>query len=120
MRNSLISIVLVLTVLLAISLVGCSKNDNNAKEIVGYWKNDTTLPGYEFIYNFNEDGTGNYNSAGTDMPFKYEISGKNISFFYDGDDISFDTEFEINGNVLNVKDSNNEDVCYNRINETVN
>ena len=117
MRKSLISIVLVLIALLAISLVGCSKNDNNEKEIVGYWKNDTTLPGYEFIYTFNEDGTGNYNSAGTDMPFKYVISGKNISFFYDGVDVPFDTEFEINGNVLNVKDSNNEDVLYNRMSD---
>ena len=53
------------------------------------------------------------------MPFKYEISGKNISILYDGDDVPLDTEFEINGNVLNVKDSNNEDVLYNRINENV-
>ena len=118
MKKSLISILLVFTVLLAISLVGCGKNDN-AKEIVGNWKNDTYIPGYEFVYTFNEDGTGNYNSAGTDMPFKYEISGKNISILYDGDDVPLDTEFEINGNVLNVKDSNNEDVLYNRINENV-
>lgn len=117
MRKSLISIILVLIVLLAISLVGCSKNDNNSKDIIGYWKNDTTLPGYEFIYTFNENGTGNYNSAGTDMPFQYVISGNKISIFYDGDDVPFDTEFEIKGNVLNVKDSNNEDVFYNRISE---
>lgn len=115
MKKSYLSIVIV--VLLAIALVGCGKNVDNTKEIVGYWKNDTTLPGFEFIYTFNENGTGNYNSAGTDMPFRYVISDNKISIFYDGFDVPFDTEFEIKGNVLNVKDSNNEDVLYNRISE---
>ena len=105
LRSMFLGLVLCVGVL-ALTACGGAKSDS----IVGSWKYD----GADYTYTFNEDGTGNYNSAGTDMPFKYEISGKNISFFYDGDDISFDTEFEINGNVLNVKDSNNEDVFYNK------
>ena len=117
MKKSFIGIAIAMG-LLVIALVGCGKNeDNGAKGIVGVWKNDTAYAGYEFVYTFNEDGTGNYNSAGTDMPFTYKTSGDDLSILYDGNTVSFDTKYEIKGNVLNVKDSNNQDTLYDRVND---
>ena len=104
-----------LTVVMCFVLVGCGKS-NTSKEIVGKWKNDTTVEGYEFIYTFNEDGTGEYDAAGTIMKFKYKIDGNKISFKYTDEDMeTLDTTFSINGDTLNVKDSNNEDTLYEKV-----
>ncbi|MBR2784039.1 MAG: hypothetical protein IKD93_07605 [Firmicutes bacterium] len=67
-----------------------------------------------FVYTFNDDGTGNYDAAGTDMPFTYTVDGSQLSVLYDGDTVSFDTEFVIDGDTLTIKDSLGEDVVYNR------
>lgn len=96
---------------LCLILVGCDKKEKN--ELVGSWKNDTTVEGYEFIYTFNEDGTGNYNAAGNVMNFTYKTDGNKISFDYtDEGMVTFDTTYSIDGNKLNVKDSNNDDTIY--------
>ena len=103
------------TIVLCLFLVSCSKVEGN-KEIVGTWVNDTTLEGYEFIYTFLEDGTGTYDVAGTIMNFKYTIKGDRISFeFTDEDMETLDTTFEIKDDVLNVRDSNGEDVLYEKV-----
>lgn len=103
------------TVVMCFTLVGCGKV-NLSKEIVGKWKNDTTIEGYEFIYTFNADGTGEYDAAGTIMKFKYTINGNKISFKYTDEDMaSLDTTFSIDGDTLNVKDSNNEDTLYKKV-----
>ena len=100
-------------VVICFALVGCSKANSN-KEIVGQWKNDET--GYDFIYKFNEDGTGEYDAAGTIMKFKYTIDGNKISFKYTDEDMeTLDTTFSIDGDTLNVKDSNNEDTLYKKV-----
>ncbi len=97
------------------TLVACGKESAN-KEIVGKWKNDTTIEGYEFIYTFNEDGTGEYDAAGTIMKFTYTIDGDKISFKYTDEDMAtMDTTFSIDGDVLNVRDSNNEDTLYEKV-----
>lgn len=102
-------------VVICVALVGCGKTNSN-KEIVGKWKNDTTIEGYEFIYTFNEDGTGEYDAAGTIMKFKYTIDGNKISFEYTDEDMAtFDTTFSIDGDTLNVKDSNNDDTLYEKV-----
>lgn len=100
------------TIVLCLFLVSCSKAKGN-EEIVGTWVNDTTLEGYKFIYTFLSDGTGSYDVAGTIMNFKYTIDGNNISFeFTDEEMETLDTTFEIKDDVLNVRDSNGEDVLY--------
>ena len=86
--------------------------DDNA-EIVGDWK--TSLADYDYIYTFNSDGTGNYNAAGTDMKFTYKLSGDKISILYDGDTVSFDTTYSVDGDTLNVVDSFGEDTLYERV-----
>ena len=94
-------------------LVGCGKANSN-KEIVGQWKNAEY--GSQFIYTFQEDGTGEYDSAGTIMKFKYTIDGNKISFKYEDKDMdTLDTTFSIDGDTLNVKDSNNEDILYKKV-----
>lgn len=106
-------------------LTGCENNKENKEEvsestskqesIVGIWKNDTTLEGYEFIYTFKEDGTGEYDAAGTLMPFTYTINGDQISILYEGDTVSFDTTFSVEGDTLNVLDSMGNDTLYQKV-----
>lgn len=118
-------LLVLLTIGVSLILVACGNKNvqpasdgNSVTSIVGYWKNDDFLPGTEFIYSFNEDGTGNYNVSGSDMPFKYVLNGKKISIFYDGNDVPFETDFEIKDNILNVKDSIGNDTLYKRVSES--
>ncbi len=115
MKKTVKQILLVLVFVVgAFAITACGSSQ--AKELVGTWKNDTTLKGYEFIYTFNEDGTGKYDAAGTVMNFTYKIDGNKISFkFTDEDMETLDTTFSIDGDTLNVKDSNNEDVFYKKV-----
>ena len=94
-----------------------TENSTNGGSVVGVWKNDNTLPGVTFTYTFNADGTGKYDSAGTIMPFTYKTDGNKISILYDGDEVPFDTTYGVNGNILNVKDSSNNDVLYTKVEE---
>ena len=112
MKRKILSIALLLV--LIISVTGCGKNQKN--ELVGTWKNDTYFEGYEFIYTFNEDGTGKYDAAGTVMNFTYKVNGNKISFEYTDEDMeTLDTTFSIDGDTLTVKDSENEDVLYEKV-----
>lgn len=110
-----LTIVLLMGVLFTLTACGKKKEVNSKKEdsIVGSWKNDDL--GYDFIYTFNEDGTGNYDAAGSDMEFTYKIDGNKISILYTGNTESFDTEFKIDGDTLNVVDSLGNDTLYKRV-----
>ena len=82
------------------------------KNIVGNWAS-RDFDGL-FIYTFNEDGTGNYDSAGTQMPFTFTMEGDKLSVLFDSDTDSFDTVYKIEGNTLTIKDSLGEDVIYDK------
>ena len=111
MKKKLLAVFLVAA--MCFVLVGCGKTNPN-KEIIGQWKNDEY--GYDFNYTFNEDGTGEYDAAGTVMKFKYTINGNKISFEYvDEEMATFDTTFSIDGDTLNIKDSNNKDTLYKKV-----
>ena len=91
-----------------------STNDQPVSSIVGRWQyndNELTNANVNFIYIFNADGTGEYDAAGSVMKFTYETNGNKLTIHYDnlGD---FSTEYEINGDTLNVKDSGNADTIY--------
>ena len=103
-----------LAIILCVVLVGCA-NTKKDKGIVGVWKNDTTYTGYEFVYTFNEDGTGKYDAAGTIMEFKYTVDGDKLSITYTGDTSSFDTTYSIKDDTLNVLDSLGNDTLYKRV-----
>lgn len=114
MKKVFKSLLVVVLLLGVFTITACGKNQ--AKELVGTWKNDTTVEGYEFIYTFNEDGTGKYDAAGTIMNFTYKTDGNKISFKYTDEDMeTLDTTFSVDGDTLNVKDSNNEDVFYKKV-----
>ena len=124
-----LTIVLVTMLLIAglFVLTACEKKDNIPAEdatqgevaetsggsVVGQWK--LSMYGYDYIYTFNEDGTGNYNAAGTDMPFTYKTEGDQISILYDGNTVPFDTTYSVNGTTLNVVDSLGEDTLYEKV-----
>lgn len=104
-----------------IVLTGCEKTKQSDKEseqssgnsIIGSWKNDDL--GADYIYTFNDDGTGNYNAAGTIMEFTYTLVGDKISILYKEDTVSFDTEYKIDGDSLNIIDSIGSDTIYKKV-----
>ena len=49
------------------------------------------------------------------MKFTYKLSGDKISILYDGDTVSFDTTYSVDGDTLNVVDSFGEDTLYERV-----
>ena len=111
-----IKIVAIITVLLAtmFALTGC-KNEKKDKKaasntIVGTWKYD----GGDYTYHFNEDGTGDYSYYSTKMEFTYKTEGNKLSITCKGSTAAFETEYSIDGDTLNVKDSFGKDTLYKR------
>lgn len=91
--------------------------DTATSPIVGKWTYDDeelANAGIYFTYTFNSNGTGNYDAGGTDMPFTYTIDGNKLSIVYETG--TFETEFSINGDLLNVKDSGGNDTIYKKVN----
>lgn len=75
--------------------------------IVGKWKYDGSV---DYVYTFNEDGSGDYSG----MEFTYQTNGNKISIDYKSGG-TFETEYEINGSTLNVKDSAGKDTLYKKV-----
>ena len=88
-----------------------NRGSTSTPSIVGKWKYDDPDLGDSFVYTFNADGTGNYTAAGD---FTYKIDGNKIAITYKATDATFDTEFEISGDRLNIKDSGGNDTFYKR------
>ena len=82
--------------------------------IVGQWEYTVEEAEATFVYTFNEDGTGNYDMAGTVKAFTYTIEGNTLSILYEGDTEPFELPFVVTDTTLTVKDSNDEDVVYNK------
>ena len=95
---------------------GGTSSETRGNSIVGRWKyTDSDLGdlGIDFVYTFNADGTGDYDMSGTKMEFTYKTDGNKLTITYDSG--PFETEYEIKGNVLNVKDSGGNDTLYKKI-----
>ena len=92
-----------LAIALCFAAVGCGKKTD---PLVGKWALGS------FVYTFNEDGTCQYDAAGTIMKCTYKTDGDKISILYEGNTASFDTTYSIDGNKLNVKDSLGNDTIY--------
>ena len=92
---------------------GTTSGSGFDKALVGQWKNHSY--GYDYVYTFNEDGTGKYDAAGTIMEFTCTTNGNQISILYTGNTVSFDTEYSIDGDTLNVKDSMGNDTLYEKV-----
>ena len=117
MKNrKIIAIALILALACSI-LAACGgsrskSGDSGSDTIVGTWGSED-FDG-AFVFTFNEDGTGNYDAAGTDMPFTYTAEGGKLSIIYEGDTESFDTTYTLSGDKFTMKDSFDEEVVYNR------
>lgn len=122
MRKIVESILLIVVLCATIFVLsGCEKKSEEGAiesatektSIVGSWKNDDL--GSDFIYTFNEDGTGKYDAAGTLMEFTYTTQDGRISILYTGDTIPFETDYSVDGDVLNIIDSIGNDTLYERV-----
>ncbi|MBQ4569053.1 MAG: hypothetical protein IJA62_03170 [Ruminococcus sp.] len=102
---------LIMVLVMVLSLAACGgKTEEEALTLVGQWEYE----GGGYVYTFNEDGTGTYSFAGTDMKFTYEDKGTSFSLLYDGNTDATDFEYVIDGKTLTVTDSFGEPVVYNR------
>lgn len=119
MKKSTIILIVIVIFALAVGGFFVFKSLNNKKvepnPIIGIWKNETSIEGLEFVYTFNEEGSGIYDAAGSIMQFTYKIDGDKISILYEGDTASFDTTFSIDGDTLNIIDSNGENIPYQKV-----
>ena len=90
-------------------------NNNGGPAIVGKWKYYKEGSSYsaDYVYTFNKDGTGEYSMSGAAMPFTYTTDGNKLTINYDS--APFETEYEINGDILNVKDSGGNDTLYKKM-----
>ena len=118
-KNKIIGIICgaVVAVAAAVGITVAVINNNNGDTpaIVGKWKYYDKDSSYslDFVYTFNKDGTGSYSMSGASMPFTYVTDGNKITITYDSG--PFETEYEINGDILNVKDSGGSDTLYKKM-----
>lgn len=96
------------------ALTGCNKKneskDKKVDAIVGAWE----YTGGSYTYHFNEDGTGDYSYNSSKMEFTYKTDGNKLSITYKGSTAPMETEYSIDGDTLNVKDSFGKDTLYKR------
>ena len=78
--------------------------------LVGSWEYESG----RFTYTFNSDGSGVYDVAGTQMKFTYTAENSVLAITYEGSDAPMELEYELNGDILNVKDSAGNDTIYHR------
>ena len=105
MKKCFKSLLLVLVLFVGIiGLTGCDKKEEK-NPIIGKWQSKEFS---SYVYTFNEDGTGDY--SGTN--FTYTTDGDKISIKYENSTAAFESTFEINDDVLNIKDSFGKDTLY--------
>lgn len=120
-----LALTLLLVLALTVSFAGCGKTDAPATdgsgvaadseaaapagaELVGEWAYDSN-----YIYTFNADGTGQYDAGGTIMPLTYEIpEDGQLSILFEGNTDPMVTEYKVEGDVLTILDSLNNEVVY--------
>lgn len=89
------------------ALTGCEKS-KSSNPIVGTWKYEQG----DYTYTFKEDGTGDYSFSTTKMEFTYKAEDGKLSITYNGSTAPFESDYEVNGDTLNVKDSFGKDTIY--------
>lgn len=107
-KKALALVLVLVTVCTLLAACGAKKGDS----LAGDWASED-FDG-KFIYTFKEDGTGNYDAYGTDMPFTYKVDGDKLSIQYEDVDVPWETTFKIEGDTLTVKDDTGNDVIYHK------
>lgn len=87
-----------------------TSSDNS---LVGSW-DYSELSG--MVYTFNADGTGTYDIFGEVLEFTYEADGSTLKIAYTDEsvDVPLELNYEIDGDILNLKDSAGNDIVYKR------
>lgn len=106
--KSLLIITMLLSAILLFAGCGNKKDNKSSNPIVGVWKSDLG----DFTYHFNDDGSGYYDVYGTKMEFTYTAENGKISILFKENTVPFETDYNINGDTLNVKDSFGNDTLY--------
>lgn len=108
MKKTLKALAIVAILLSALfALTGCEKS-KSTNPIVGTWKYEQG----EYTYTFKEDGTGDYAFSSTKMEFTYTAQDGKLSITYKGSTAPFESEYSVNGDTLNIKDSLGRDTLY--------
>lgn len=106
--KSLLIITMLLSAILLFAGCGNKKDNKTSNPIVGAWKSNEG----EFTYHFNDDGSGYYDVYGTKMDFTYTTNNGKISILFKGNTAALETDYSIDGDTLNVKDSFGKDTLY--------
>ena len=87
-----------------------AKADATDTGLVGSWEYESG----GFTYTFNDDGSGVYDVAGTQMKFTYTAENSVLSITYEDSTAPMQLEYVLSGDTLNVKDSGGNDTIYHR------
>lgn len=108
--KKIVSVICVMMIALsALAFTGCGSKGGS---IVGQWV--YKLGDSEYVYTFNDDGTGSYSAWGIEAKFTYEDDGENVTILYDGTTLSQTYGYKVDGKKLTIKDSYGLDVVYNK------
>ena len=101
------SLVVVLAVVMLVGLTscglfsGCARLTGNVSEdLVGRW---VWTRSENFVYTFNDDGTGNRPKDGNTQSFKWRTENGNLNINVDGSDAGIETwAYTLQGNILTL------------------
>ena len=80
-----------------------------AKALVGSWAAETMT---DFVYTFNEDGTGDYAMGTEKKELTFKVADGKLEILFKGNTAPFKTPVKIEGNKFTIKDSSDKDVVY--------
>ena len=78
---------------------GSKSDDSGSTGIVGTWES-VEAPGC--FYNFNEDGSGNFDSEGDILNLTYTVNGNNVEITWEGSSTPQIWEYKIEGDTLSL------------------
>ena len=111
------SAALLCAVLMAGSLTACgNKTETKSSEasVTTSAQQQTTVDGTAKVQRSDLAAETENDAAGTLMKFTYTAENSVLAITYDGSDAPMELEYELNGDILNVKDSAGNDTIYHR------
>ncbi|MCR5845208.1 MAG: hypothetical protein K6G78_01360 [bacterium] len=115
MKKLGVVLAVMLTLAMALAIGGCSGSNESDNPMVGTWEYSDTDNGMGAVYVLNDDGTGTYTMkvSGEEVTYdlEYEIQGNHLLVTYVNNEVFteddvFDSEFELKDDgTLIIKDS---------------
>lgn len=102
MKKTLTMVVSIL--LIAVLLVGCSAKS----KLIGSWEGD--FEGVDATYTFEKGGKGEVEVSGMSFDFEWEVKGDKLNIKMDmmGEEVEEESEFKVKGNTLTLIDGDDE------------